>query len=88
MFLYRGLCFTQSISKSTTIAAEEPIQFYLYYKHMAFAWLSPAGDASRGVWGEKRRKIFEILKGYIFCIYLDISVCTAFFLCCTKLPHL
>lgn len=26
MFLYRGLYFTQSISKSSTIAAEEPIQ--------------------------------------------------------------
>lgn len=46
MFLYRGLYFMQSISKSITIAAEEPIQLYVYYKHMALAWLSPAGDTS------------------------------------------
>lgn len=65
MFLYRGLYFMQSISKSTTIAAEEPIQLYVYYKHMALAWLSPAGDTSWGVCGEKK-KIFESLKRYIF----------------------
>lgn len=64
MFLYRGLYFMQSISKSTTIAAEEPIQLYVYYKHMALAWLSPAGDTSWDVgWGG--RKIFEILKWQI-----------------------
>lgn len=63
MFLYRGLYFMQSISKSTTIAAEEPIQLYVYYKHMALAWLSPAGDTSWDVGGGGvGRKIFEILK--------------------------
>lgn len=55
MFLYRGLYFTQSVSKSSTIAAEEPIQLYVYYKHMALAWLSPAGDTSWGVWGGKKK---------------------------------
>lgn len=51
----------QSISKSTTIAAEEPIQLYVYYKHMALAWLSPAGDTSWGVQGggKKNKRYLE-----------------------------
>lgn len=71
MFLYRGLYFMQSISKSTTVTAEEPIQLYVYYKHMALAWLSPAGDTSWDVLGKKKkeRNIFEILKRYIFTIF-------------------
>lgn len=36
----------QSISMSTTIAGEEPIELYVYYKHMPLAWLSPAGGTS------------------------------------------
>lgn len=46
VFLYRGLYFVQSVSKSPTTAAEEPILLCVYYKHMALAWLSPAGDTS------------------------------------------
>lgn len=55
MFLYRSLYVTQSVSKITTIAAEEPIEFYVYYKHMALAWLSPARDTPWGVWGGKEK---------------------------------
>lgn len=90
MFLYRGLYFMQSISKSITIAAEEPIQLYVYYKHMALAWLSPAGDTSWGVWGGGGRGEKDIwnLKMVHCHIYLGFSERAPFFLCHAKLPHL
>lgn len=80
MFLYRGLYFMHSVSKSFTIAAEEPIQLYVYYKHMALAWLSPAGDTSWGVWGGKKEKhIWNIKSAHFYNFFRLFRMCSLFF---------